>query len=167
MNTIASLMNICWIPVKDGDPRVSSIYKRHYSCYQYKDGRRNQPQYRNRHLVMGPGEKMVLLSADCRAIFGWRKFKDDSGQIGVNCAFFRNENAFNGDVFSSVLILLAERLAWRRWPGERLYTYVDGEITKKRRSKRNTPGACFVHAGWTPLDYTTQSGLHVLEKWPM
>lgn len=87
-NSLAKLLDILWIVVKDGDPRVSDIYKRHYSCQNYADGRRYQTQYRNRHLVMGPGEKMILLSVDCRAIFGWRKFIDKSGQGGINCAFF-------------------------------------------------------------------------------
>ena len=116
-NTLAAALDMYWIQTKDGDPRVSDIYKRHYSCYQYADNRRSWPGYRNRHLVMGPGEKMVLISADCRAIFGWRNFQDDSGQTGINCSFFRNEGAFNGRVLSSELILAAEQMAWSRWRG--------------------------------------------------
>ncbi len=99
-----------WNIVKDGDPRVSAIYKRHYSCYQYADNRRSNLSNRNRHLVMGPGEKLVLLSVKCDAIFGWRKFVDNSGQQGVNCAFFRNE----GETLSSQMILAAEKLAWAK-----------------------------------------------------
>ena len=168
LNKLAEAIGVYWLIVKDGDPRVSAMYKRHYSCNKYRDGRRNQTQYRNRHLVMGPGEKLVLLSADCRAILGWRKFIDKSGQEGVNCAFFRNEGAFNREVLSSDLILAAERLAWAKWPGERLYTYVDAETTRKRRSKHKPPGACFVHADWTVLDVRTVSKeLVILEKWPL
>jgi hypothetical protein len=149
-----------WIVVKDGDTRVSRIYQRHYSCYQYADNRRSWPGYRNRNLVMGPGEKMVLLSADGRAIFGWRKFIDRSGQEGVNCAFFRNEGAFDGRVRSSELIRSAELLAWSRWPGERLYTYVDpGAI------KSTNPGYVFKVAGWKQCALT-QGGLIVLKKYP-
>ena len=160
MNIIAQTLGIYWIPTKDGDPRVSSIYKRHYSCYQYADGRRSQPGYRNRHLVVGPGEKMVLISADCRAIFGWRKFIDASGQSGVNCAFFRNEGAFGGDVLSSKLIQAAEVLAWQRWPGERLYTYVNANAVKS-----TNPGYTFKKAGWAKCG-RSKSGLIILEKWP-
>lgn len=159
MNTIAQAMNIYWIPVKDGDPRVSDIYKRHYSCYQYADNRRQQTQYRNRHLVMGPGEKLILLSADCRAVFGWRKFIDKSGQAGINCAFFRNEGAFGGTILSSELILAAEQLAWVKWPGERLYTYVDDTAVKSAN-----PGYCFLSAGWERLRERTGSGLMIFEK---
>lgn len=102
-----------WTQVKDGDSRVAQLYMRHYSCHQYRDKRRSQYGYRNRFLVMGPGEKLVLLSVDGLAIFGWRRFIDDSGQEGVNCSFFRNESP----VLSSLLILDAERHAWAKWGG--------------------------------------------------
>lgn len=145
-----------WIEVKDGDERVASIYQRHYSCYRYADRRRNQYGYRNRYLVMGPGEKMILLATDGKAIFGWRKFIDDSGQRGVNCAFFRNE----GSVLSSELILDAERHAWRRWPGARLYTYVNAAAVAS-----SNPGYCFRRAGWDRCG-TTRGGLLIFEKQP-
>lgn len=143
-----------WLEVRDGDARVAAIYQRHYSCYRYRDNRRSQYGYRNRFLVMGPGEKMVLLSVDGLAIFGWRKFIDRSGQSGVNCAFFRNESA----LLSSALILCAERYAWKRWPGERLYTYVNPSAIRS-----SNPGACFKFAGWRRYG-ESKSGLIVLEK---
>jgi hypothetical protein len=148
-----------WYPVKDGDPRVSAIYRRHYSCHQYQDGRRDQTGYRNRHLVMGPGEKLVLLSADERAIFGWRKFIDPSGQTGINCNFFRNEGAFDGAVTSSDLIRAAELLAWVKWPGVRLYTYVDAAAVQSAN-----PGYCFQMAGWHKCGHTQERRLVILEK---
>lgn len=158
MNTLALTIDALWLAVKDGDSRVSDIYKRHYSCYQYADNRRSNPSYRNRHLVMGPGEKLVLLSADCRAIFGWRNFLDNSGQEGVNCAFFRNEGAFDGAVLSSSLILAAEKLATSKWPdNDRFYTYVDTR-------KVNGDGYCFKMAGWRKCG-RTKKGLLILEKY--
>jgi len=102
-----------WTQVKDGNPIVAQLYMRHYSCYQYADKRRQQYGNPSRFLVMGPGEKLILLSLDGLAIFGWRKFIDDSGQQGVNCSFFRNESP----VLSSVLILDAERHARAKWGG--------------------------------------------------
>ncbi len=159
INELAKLLGIYWIPVKDGDPRVSDIYKRHYSCYQYVDNRRQFPGYRNRHLVMGPGEKMVLISADCKAIFGWRKFIDASGQTGINCAFFRNEGAFEGAILSSELILSAERLAQNRWHTERFYTYINPD-----KVKSSNPGYTFLMAGWNKCGYT-KSGLLIMEKY--
>ncbi len=144
-----------WIPIADGDSRAAAIYRRHYSACRYSDGRRDNLRYRNRNLIMGPGEKMLLL-ADGPALFGWRKFIDDSGQVGVNCAIFRNE----GRIRSSELILAAEIFAWQRWPGERLYTYVNG-----RKIKSNNPGYCFLCAGWRRCG-KTKSGLTILEKEP-
>lgn len=136
-----------WRIVKDGDRGVLELYERHYSCYDYKDGR-------ERKLCMGPGFKIVLIGVGGRSIFGWRKFIDDSGQSGVNCAFFRNESR----VLSSLLILEAERVAWCRWPGERLYTYVD-----PTKIKSTNPAFCFICAGWRKCG-VTKGGLLILEK---
>jgi len=136
-----------WYAIKDGDPRGRDLMRRHYSAIHYKDNR-------NPRLFVGPGEKMVLLAADCKALFIWRKFIDGSGQLGVNCACFRNE----GEELSSSLILEAEQLAWQRWPGERLYTYVS-----PRKILSCNPGYCFKMAGWKQCG-TTKGGLVILEK---
>lgn len=144
-----------WTQVRDGDSRVAQLYMRHYSCHRYQDKRRSQHGYRNRHLVMGPGEKLVLLSLDGMAAFGWRKFIDDSGQQGINCSFFRNESP----VLSSVLILDAERHAARKWGGGvRLYTYVNPQAVSSRN-----PGYCFQIAGWRKCG-VTKGGLLIFEK---
>lgn len=136
--------------------RATRIYLRHYSCYQYKDKRRSQYGYRNRYLVMGPGEKLVLLSTDGEAIFGWRKFIDRSGQHGINCSFFRNESP----LLSSRLILDAEQHAWQHWPDEqRLYTYVN-----PRAIRSTNPGYCFQMAGWGRCGETI-GGLLIFEKY--
>jgi hypothetical protein len=99
---------------------------------------------------------MVLLTTDGRALFVWRKFRSDDGQEGINCAIFRNE----GPKLSSGLILEAEPLAWRRWPGERLYTYVN-----PKKVKSTNPGYCFLMAGWRKCG-KTKGGLIILEKLP-
>src|SRR6267142_643659 len=101
-----------WIEIKDGNPTAMSIFLRHYTAKQ----RRKVFQ------LLGPGGKLLLLTPDARALFGWRKFKSDAGETGVNCAVFRNEGTTAGR--SSELILAAKEIAWERWPGERLYTYV-------------------------------------------
>lgn len=147
-----------WTQVKDGHPRLAELYRRHYSCYQYADNRRAQGGYRNRNLVMGPGEKMCLMTPDWNAAFGWRKFIDDSGQQGINCAFFRNES----DALSSYLILEAEKLAWYRWPNERLYTYVNAAAVKS-----SNPGYCYLKAGWRKCGFTKSRHLIILEKYPI
>lgn len=130
-----------WLQVKDGDLRALGLMRRHYTWREYKDGRPHR-------LFAGPGEKMVLLTVDCRALFVWRKFIE-SGQTaprGVNCAVFRNES----DILSSVLIREAVSLALERWPGERLYTYVNPR-------KVNGDGKCFKAAGWVKLKKRTKT----------
>lgn len=146
-----------WVEMKDGDDTVRSIFDRHYSRKRYRDGRRPA-------LFVGPGYKIVLMTPDARAIFVWRKFKDDcidertgKPQQGINCAVFRRESG--ATMLASVLILEAEKIALDKWPGERLYTYVD---QKKVRAKCD-PGRCFLRAGWRYCGWT-KSGLRVLEK---
>ena len=139
-----------WFEIKDGDARGRAMLNRHYSANRYADGRLVR-------LFVGPGEKMVLMTADSRALFVWRKFIDKSGQQGVNCAVFRNE----GDYLSSDLILAAEELAHLRWPGERLYTYVN-----PRKIKSPNPGYCFKMAGWRTCGRSKTRRLVILEKLP-
>lgn len=142
-----------WTMVRDGDARALALFNRHYSRYRYKDGRKPK-------LFVGPGEKLVLLSKCGQALFVWRKFVSDDGQQGVNCAVFRNESK-KPNMRSSELILEAERIAWRRWPGERLYTYVNA----KKIASRN-PGYCFKVAGWTRCGITKVNRLLIFEKLP-
>jgi hypothetical protein len=137
-----------WFGVKDGDARALALFMRHYSFQQYRDGRK-------RSIFVGPGEKMVLMTLTCDALFVWRKFKDASGQAGVNCAVFRNESP----ILSSVLIREAEQYAWERWPGERLYTYVDS-----RKIRSSNPGYCFQIAGWRKCGLTKWNKLTILER---
>lgn len=143
-----SLISKIWVESKDGDDTARSIFDGHYSRRKYRDGRKPL-------LFVGPGEKMVLVTPDALALFVWRKFISDDGQQGINCAVFRNE----GQTLSSYLIRAAEALAWERWPGERLYTYVD---PRKTRHKRD-PGRCFLRAGWTHFGWSKR-GLRILEK---
>lgn len=137
-----------WFLSKDGDKTLLALYERHYSCYRYRDGRK-------RNQFVGPGETIVLRTDAGDAGFVWRKFIDDSGQHGVNCAFFRNESTH----LSSELIRQADAVADFCWPGQRHYTYVDPQKTRRKRD----PGRCFVRAGWKRFGQT-KSGLIVLER---
>lgn len=138
-----------WLLVSDGDPRARAIFDRHYSRRRYRDGRRPR-------LFVGPGEKMVLLTPGCDALFVWRKFRDLRGEEGVNCAVFRNE----GHQASSKLIQEACDLAWSRWPRQRLYTYVNPD-----KIRSTNPGYCFQAAGWSKCG-VTKGGLVVLDIYP-
>ncbi len=137
-----------WIHVKDGNSIARALFSRHYT-YNKKRDQISMFWQRNRNysLIAGPGEKMVLITADESALFVWRKFISMDHQEGVNCAVFRNE----GTVLSSDLIRAADALAWERWPGERLYTY----RVRTRRAASEILGQMFPtngwnHFGWTP-----------------
>jgi hypothetical protein len=123
------------------------LYEKHYSCYKYADGRK-------RKLFVGPGEKVVLRTKTADAMFVWRKFIDDSGQTGINCAVFRNESPHR----SSDLIRQADRIADCLWPNSRHYTFVRSEAVKSAN-----PGFCFIAAGWRKCG-RTKSGLQILER---
>lgn len=135
-----------WCEVRDGDDTARTIFDGHYSRRHYRDGRRPA-------LFVGPGEKMVLVTAEADALFIWRKFLSDDGQRGINCAAFRNESRF----LSSDLIREAMRLAWERWPEARLYTYVN-----PRKVRSSNPGYCFLMAGWRKCG-VSKGGLIILE----
>lgn len=135
-----------WLEARDGNPVVWALARGHYSA-----AKNPSPKIRQ---CVGPGEKLVLLHRTGLAAFAWRKFRDDSGQQGVNNTLFVN----HGAGLSSALILEAEQIAWARWPGERLYTYVN-----PRKVKSPNPGYCYLCAGWRRWGWTT-GGLLVLEK---
>jgi hypothetical protein len=144
-----------WLPIKDGDPRAFALYRNHYSFNDYRDRRRQNTAYRNRHLICGPGEKTLLLTQNADALFVWRKFIDRSGQAGINCAIFRNES----NMLSSLLILEAEVIARARWGDVRFYTYVNANKVVSRN-----PGYCFLKAGWKRCGRTQVKKLIILEK---
>lgn len=103
-----------WRIARDGDPVVIDLHSRHYSARTYADGR-------PRRLIVGPGEKLVLVARDDRALFVWRRMAYTlDGQRGICCAVFRRE----AGALASDLIREADALADDRWPGVRHYTYV-------------------------------------------
>ena len=51
----------------------------------------------------------------------------------------------------------AVEIAWRRWPGERLFTYVNGG-----KIRSTNPGYCFLMAGWRKCGIS-KVGLTILE----
>ncbi len=137
-----------WSQIKDGNPEAYAIYRRHYSA-----AKNPRPKIRQ---FIGPGQKLALLGVDGDALFAWRKFIDDSGQAGVNCAVFRNESQHR----SSEMIREAMAIAWERWPGARLYTTVNAE-----KIRSTNPGFCFLKAGWRRCG-RTKKGLLILEVFP-
>lgn len=146
-----------WDVIKDGNPTAMDLFRRHYSYRKSRDQMKFWPNASDQ-LFVGPGEKLVLLTPCERALFVWRRERFTlNGQEGVNCAVFRNEGAG----LSSDLIREADEIAWEKWPGDRLYTYVD---PRKTRHKRD-PGRCFLRAGWQRCGIT-KGGLCILEHLP-
>jgi len=135
------------VTVNRADARLGAMYERHYSCYQYKDGRQ-------RTQWIAPGQYLALMTTRLDALFVWQKSKyRKDAQEGVNCAVFRNESA----VLSSALIIEAVEIAQRRWLGARMFTYVD---PSKVRS--TNPGFCFIRAGWSHCG-ESRTGLLIFE----
>lgn len=139
-----------WIPVHDGDLRALGIYKRHYSYRGLKTGRLNTT-------FVGPGEKMVMLTQGCDALWVWRHpvMERKDFQVGVECAVFRNE----GSLLSSELVAEADEWAWQRWHEARHFTYVN---PSKIRS--SNPGYCFIKAGWRRCGTNKSGKLVLLER---
>lgn len=141
-------MNPVWWITNDGDEICQKLHERHYSKYHYKDGRKPKK-------IVGPGEYIMLRTWEGDALFVWRKFKDESGQIGINCSIFRNESKYK----SSDLIKQADAIADFCWPSERHYTYVNAS-----KIKSINPGCCFKKAGWRVCGETKIRKLTILER---
>lgn len=135
-----------WWLTKDGDLSVRDLYRRHYSSRKSK---------RTSDLVVGPGDKIVLRSADGDAAFVWRRSEHRRDkQQGVECTLFRNE----GPHLSSLLIRQADAIADRVWPGLRHYTFVDAEAVRAE-----VAGYCFRRAKWKRCG-RTGTGLLIMER---
>lgn len=151
-----------WYATYRADPVASALYRRHYSAAKNPASRVNRGQSDN---FLGPGETLVLITAACDAVFAWQRNTGPrlDKQTGVICTLFRNEGA----VLSSSLIREACEIAWRRWPGWRLFTYVSPS-----QIRSVNPGACFKHAGWQLVrdeqgaPYRSGRGLLLLEILP-
>ena len=145
-----SLLNepVYWIISHDMNPIAQKLADRHYS--------RKTPG--STKGFIGPGEKLVLLSPDGKALFAWLRSDPElrGDHIdGVNCTIFRNESR----VLSSKLILEAEKFARKRWPDLKLFTYVS-----KEKVKSKNPGWCFMKAGWKLVGENKTGKLRLFTK---
>ncbi|OBQ68395.1 hypothetical protein EFV37_25145 [Mesorhizobium loti] len=156
MNLQPFLIGEGWVEVLDGNPTARDLFKRHYSYRPRRGGRQNE-------LIIGPGYKLLLLTADARSLCAWRKEQHRAdGQTGVECAIFRREG---GDLASDLLKTAMEH-AWLRWPSSRLFTFVNPKAVAPTMVRRHPVwGFCFYKAGWS-FAGLTQKGYHILEKVP-
>lgn len=143
--------DLYWTQINDGNETAFKIFTRHYTFRLWR--RRNG---KNGKRMAGPGETIVLLGKDGKALFIWKKQKySQDGQTGINCAVFRNES----NHLSSKLLQEAELIASTRWPGERLFTYVNAS-----KIKSVNPGYCFKMNGWRQIGKSKVKKLIILEK---
>ncbi len=155
-----------WLTVSCTDDRLRGLYLRHYSASKATRRRGRPIDHPNQLRFVGPGEYMGLLTADCGSGFVWRlsRYRKD-GQHGVECVLFRNElgNGCRNQAHahcSSRQIREACELAWLRWPGKRLFTFVDRDQVQS-----SNPGYCFLAAGWRRAG-ESKRGLLVFEVEP-
>jgi DNA (cytosine-5)-methyltransferase 1 len=156
MNGQPFLFGEDWNEVLDGNATARDLFRRHYSYRRRVGGRVNE-------LIVGPGFKLLLLTRDAGALCVWRKEKHRAdGQLGVECAIYRRES---GDL-ASVMLGKAMDVAWSRFPGERLFTFVDPRKVQPTMV-RGKPvwGFCFYKAGWS-YSGLTKGGLHILDVVP-
>jgi hypothetical protein len=152
-----------WLAVKRTDHRAFGLYREHYSA------KKNLPYRRAGNTnVTGSGETMTLLSQDGAALFVWihNTVERMDKQEGPNCAVFRNDGRGAARVLSSELIREATALAWGRWPGMRLWTYVDPAEVRSVQVMDKEPGQCFLAAGWRKCGVSAE-GKVILEILPV
>lgn len=141
-----------WTRVTKFDARAAALADRHYSRRT-----RGSPQF------MPPGQTIVLIAREGRAVFGWRPdpskgFKQMNGLDGWTCTIFRNEST----ALSSAMILEAERELLKDGRG----CGPDGMITYvwDRKVASSNPGYCFKQAGWVATGRSADGKKTLLQK---
>lgn len=144
-----------WIEVRDGNDTARDLFRRHYS---YKP--RRSAAKRVNELIIGPGYKLLLLTSDGGALCAWRRERHRAdGQRGVECCIFRREQ---GDL-ASVLLATAMSRATAKWPGERMFTFIDPRKVQPTMVRGHPVwGFVFYRCGWHFAGLTAK-GLHILE----
>lgn len=142
-----------WNRVTKFDPRSAALADRHYS--RRKIG---SPQF------MPPGQTLILLSPDERAVFGWWRpdpasgIKAMNGLDGWTCTIFRNESPMR----SSEMILAAEMVLLGSGHSIGPSGFITYVWDKKVDSKN--PGYCFKCAGWSVTGRSADGKKTLLQK---
>lgn len=145
-----------WVLAPDNDPEARALFHRHTTS---GNGHVSGTAGRRGRTLPGSGDRLILTTHQADALIVFRKFANPDREFGqgVHCAAFRNEGHFRS---CSLIREAIEEWAWKRWPGERLYTYVEGQ-----RIGATNPGYAFKAAGWRRCGVTF-GGLIVLECLP-
>jgi hypothetical protein len=143
-----------WVVVPKGNKAAVALADGHYS--RRKVG---SPQF------MPPGQTLVLITPDEKAVFGWWRphptsgIKQMNGLDGWTCTIFRN----TGPHRSSDLILAAEQELLSRFEvgPDGMLTYVwDAKVAS------DNPGYCFKVAGWKRVGRSQDNRKTLLQKMP-
>ncbi|MCM3456574.1 hypothetical protein M3685_21985 [Heyndrickxia oleronia] len=132
---------MCWVEVNKSDSRAVALADRHYT--------RQKPGTKQ---FCRPGNNIVLLSKDEKALWvTWRGIRDD-GLDAWECTLFRNE----GEYLSSHLIVLALGITVFKWgkpPKDGVITYVG----------KHLKGGTFHAAGFRKIGESKKRKLPLLQ----
>jgi hypothetical protein len=149
-----------WARVHKGTTKARQLADRHYT--------RQNPGH---PMWTRPGYNYVLLAEyeSGSALFCWWRPKWEDGRPGtarrdglrvLECTMFRREGQTHQSSYliRSAVDALQTPYAQRdlklasAGPIDRLITGVSAKKTSRRRSKRSSPGECFLRAGWAKIE---------------
>jgi hypothetical protein len=167
-----------WTPTRKSNDRVRGMADRHYT--RRKPGSKQWAR---------PGYNYVLHSRGERyeAAWCWWRPKWEDGRPGterkdglrvVECTIFRLEGVppglkasdFIRDAVAALCLPEAAADLHLDHAGEVefLLTGVASKKTASRRSRTSPPGACFLHAGWEPLEKKAdRADAWLRHEWPL
>ena len=148
-----------WVEVTKANRQARRMADRHYSFWKHH----NRP---NSHEVGPPGQKIILLTSDSKALWGshrpapWAGITRSDGLTGLFCFIFRNEGY--SEACSSDLIREAVGLTASRWGMDDFWTYV-----ARDKVRSTNPGYCFLKAGFEHDGWTESAKLGQLRRLKM
>lgn len=137
-----------WLEISKAAPIALRFAARHYSAQ--KGG----------HEIGPPGQKIVLLTPDQKALWGshrpapWSGIKRMDGFDGHSCFIFRNESS---SYLSSELVKQAVAYTAQKWGDAAFITYVGRDHVAS-----SNPGYCFLIAGFEHDKWVWSSKLGML-----
>ena len=145
-----------WIEVTKRNRQARRMAARHYSFWRHH----NRPMSNE---VGPPGQKIILLTADSKALWGSHRPHPNAGIVrvdglnGMFCFIFRNEGY--PLALSSELIREAVALTRSRWGIMDFWTYV-----AKDKIQSSNPGYCFLQAGFEHDGWVESAKLGTLRR---
>ena len=145
-----------WVEVSKANRHARRMADRHYS---FQGG----PERQMSHEVGPPGQKIIFLTEDGKAVWGshrpapWAGITRADNLSGHFCFIFRNEGY--RPIRSSELIKEAVGRTIDRWGEADFWTYIGAEHVESAN-----PGYCFLVAGFEHDGWVTSSKLGRLRR---